>query len=218
MHISLATMSFDQHSSFRILFYSTFVGEYHILPLTCIPWFVRLTPRKSLPPVYITGQRFSCTNVIVPAETFLSSGILSKRSLADKKGFLLMDTKIRLSSLLVRIRGRPELFLFFKGIPFEYFCQMLQTLVLVIPSAPNTSRRLQPLCIKSIIIFFWLISIFPISKKMDRGFSTPFLFFINFYFILIYILMYIIYSLTFLTFCNVFDKFKFVYKYKNLVV
>ena len=30
--------------------------------------------------------------------------------------------------------------------------------------------------------------------------------------------MYIIYSLTFLAFCNVFDKFKFVYKYKNLAV
>ena len=129
MHISLATMSSDQHSSFRTLFHSAFVGEYHILPLTWIPWFVGLTTRKSLPPVYNAEQRFSCSNVwkrwflfkrrlIVPAETFLSSGMLSKSSLADKKWFLLMDTKICLSSLLVRIRGWPGLFLFFKCILF----------------------------------------------------------------------------------------------------
>ena len=91
---------------------------------------------------------------MVPVETFFIIWNAFKSSLADKKGFLLMDTKIRLSSLLVRIRGRPGLFLFFKGIPFKYYCQVLRKFVLAIPTVPGTSRRLQLLCIKSIIIFF----------------------------------------------------------------
>ena len=49
----------------------------------------------------------------------------------------------------------------------------------------------------------------------DQGFSTSFLFFINFYFTLTYIIN--VHNL-FINFFNVFDKFKFIYKYKNLVV